>query len=397
MTSEQKIKEWIDLYLEHIEHITPEVHVSEEEGYKFKSVDTFQQQFNIDAPDLAENLEEAIEQNNLVAGNMYWPRKMLLIFAKDYESETREALKKLFNNEEGIAKRINEAEATFDELMERRNKELGEEANSFINLRFLSLLLGFRYPNEYDAIKPREWNMFCKFIDEEFRIPQGTSSGERYEMLRSCIEALREKIKENSEIQKLKGQLTRGLEFTDEESRWMTQDVIYVTARLLAGRRGAEKPQQEQEQVSEEIVSGNESVGQTVMEFPLEEYLENFIVKNWNNISFGEDLTLYVDDEGSPAQQYPTSEGFIDLLAKDKDGNFVVIELKKGRSNQQVVGQILGYVGWVKKNLVEDGEKVRGIIIAADGNNALMDAVSTVSDFISVKYYRVKFNFEDPE
>ncbi len=40
---------------------------------------------------------------------------------------------------------------------------------------------------------------------------------------------------------------------------------------------------------------------------------------------------------------------------------------------------------------------MRGIIIAADGNRALLDAVSTVSGFISVKYYRVKFHFEDPE
>jgi restriction system protein len=75
---------------------------------------------------------------------------------------------------------------------------------------------------------------------------------------------------------------------------------------------------------------------------------------------------------------------------------FLVIELKKGRGNQQVVGQILSYVGWVKKNIAEPGQKVRGIIVAADGNPALIDAVSTVSDFISIKFYRVKFNFESP-
>lgn len=397
MISEQKIKEWVDLYLKHIEEITPEVHVREEEGYKFKSVDTFQKHFNIDAPDLFENLNEAIEENNLVAGNMYWPKKMLFIFAKENKEETRKALKILFDIDKDLVTRINEAEQIFDDLMERRNQELGEEAHSFISLRFLSLLLGFRFPNKYDAIKPREWNMFCRFIDEDFRIPRRTSSGERYKMIRSCTEALRKKIKDNSEIQKLKEQLTRGLEFTDDESRWITQDIIYVTARLLAGQRGEERPQQAQELVFDEVVSSNESGESVVMEFPLEEYLENFIVKNWSNISFGEDLTLYVDDEGSPAQQYPTSEGFIDLLAKDRDGNFVVIELKKGRSNQQVVGQILGYVGWVKNNLIEEGGTVRGIIIAADGNRALMDAVSTVSEFISVKYYRVKFNFEDPQ
>ncbi len=397
MINEQKIKEWIDIYLKHVEKITPEVHVRDEEGYKFKSVNTFLQHFNIEASDLKESLDKAIEHNNLVTGYMYWPRNMLLIFAQEHENETRDALKKLFDKKEDLVHRINDTENIFNHLMEQRNLDKGEESHSFIGLRFLSLLLGFRFPNDYNAVKPREWNMFCRFVDEDFRIPKGTSSGKRYKMLEPCIEELRTSIKQMPEMQKIKDQLTRGLEFTDDEFRWMTQDVIYVTARLLAGHRGGEKPEQETVLKSEKTVDVEGEIESGAMEFPLEEYLENFIVRNWNSIDFGESLTLYVDDEGTPAQQYPTSEGFIDLLAKDTDENFVVIELKKGRSNQQVVGQILSYVGWVRNNLVEEDQKVRGIIVAADGNRALLDAVSMVSEFISVKYYRVKFNFEDPE
>lgn len=396
MISEQKVKEWIDLYLKHIDEITPEVHVRDEEGYKFKAVNTFQQQFNIDASNLAENLDHAIEQNNLVAGSWYFPRKMLLIFAENHEQETRQALRELFDESRPVAERIDHAEKTFDRLMETRNREFNADAHSFIGIRFLSLLLGYRHPDTHNALKPREWKLFCRYIDENFKMPSHTSSGEQYEIYAPYIEKLRIYIKDIPKIVNLRDQLTRGLEFEDKEFRWMTQNVIYVTARVLAGQRGAEKLQQEplvaQDMAMEE---GEDESG--AMEFPLEEYLENFIVRNWNSIDFGEPLTLYVDDEGAPAQQYPTSEGFIDLLAKDADGNFVVIELKKGRSNQQVVGQILGYVGWVKNNLAEKDKRVRGVIVAADGNPALLDAVSTVRDFISVKYYRVKFNFENPQ
>ncbi len=395
MISNQKIKEWVDLYLNHIEEITPEVHVREEEGYKFKSVDTFQQKFNVDSPNLAENLDEALENNNLVMGNMYFPKRVLIILASEYEEEVRKSLKNLFNTREETSKRINEAEKNIEELVKKRNEERDENwEHTFIGLRFLSLLLAFRYPEQYNPIKPREWNMFCKFVDDSFSVPQGTASGEKYELLEKPINALRLEIKKIPEIQKLKDQLTRGLDFTDDEFRWMTQNMIYVTARIMAEKKSDEKPQQEQRLVSERVTTEESENG--LMEFPLEEYLENFIVKNWNSIDFGESLSLYFDDEGTPAQQYPTSEGFIDLLAKDIDGNFVVIELKKGRSNQQVVGQILSYVGWVKNNLADKDQKVRGIIVAADGNRALLDAVSTVNDFISVKYYRVKFNFEDP-
>jgi len=142
-----KLNKWIEIYLDYIEEIGVEKHASEREGYKFKAVDTFQQNFNIDAPNLAENLEKSIEHNNLVAGNMYWPGKMLTIFATEYESETRAALKLLFDEKKDIAERINKTQSIFDQLMDKRNQKLGENANSFIKLRFLSLLLGFHPSN----------------------------------------------------------------------------------------------------------------------------------------------------------------------------------------------------------------------------------------------------------
>lgn len=396
MINNKKIEEWINIYLEHIEEITPEKHVTEEEGYKFKSVELFQKNFNINTSNLSENIERSIENNNLVAGNMYWPLKMLLIFAKEKEEETRAALIKLFNLSEDVSKRIDDVEKIFDELIAQRNEQLKEEANSFINLRFLSLLLSFRYPEKYNAVKPREWNMFCKYIDSDFKNLQRSSGGERYAKMNLCIDALRKKIKKMPEIKKIRDFLTRGLDFNDEEYRWIAQDIIYVTSRLIAENKSMENNSPKENiytNINYGIINDNDSVP---LEFPLEEYLENFIIRNWENIDFEENLSLYIDDEGTPAQQYPTSEGFIDILAKDENNNYVVIELKKGRSNQQVVGQILGYIGWVKRNLAIEDQKVRGIIIASSGNNALIDAVSTVSNFISIKYYRVKFNFENP-
>lgn len=397
MIEKPKLNEWIEIYLDYIEKIGVEKHAGEGEGYKFQAVDTFQQNFNIDAPNLAENLEKSIEHNNLVAGNMYWPGKMLTIFATEYESETRAALKLLFDEKKDIAERINKTQSIFDQLMDRRNQKLGENANSFIKLRFLSLLLGFHPSNEYPAIKPREWNIFCKYIDEDFKIPRGTSSGERYKILLDYINVLNDKIKKMPEIKKIKDVLTRGLEFNDPNYHWITQDVIFSTARVIVDEKDSKTIKEKPQVIMAKSQEDYEEEENQNMQFPLEAYLENFIIKNWNQINFGEPLSIYIDEEGTPAQQYPTTEGYIDILAKDKDDNFVVIELKRGRSKQEVVGQILGYVGWVKKNLAEKNQKVRGIIIVADGNQTLLDAVSTVSDFVSVKYYRLNFQFENPE
>ena len=121
------------------------------------------------------------------------------------------------------------------------------------------------------------------------------------------------------------------------------------------------------------------------------------MIRNWDNIDFGEDLDIYYDDDGSPGQQLTTEVGILDILAKDKQGNFVVIELKRDSSRYDVVGQILSYISWVKDNLATNGEKVRGLIIVNRGTPALHAAAKAVKDIVSVKYYRVNLDLMNPD
>ena len=400
MISEQKLQKWVEIYLDHINKISIETHIKDEEGYKFQAVETFKKNFDIEAQDLSGMLERSLVNNNLVVGSHYFPRKMLLIFAEQYPEDTREALRTLFDDTKAVVERINNAESTLDELMDRRNKELGEDAHSYAGLRFLSLLLGYHNPEAYNAMKPREWRAFAGYINEEFRIPPHTSEGDKYKVLSEHTDALLDYIKGNEQIDKIKGSLTRGLDFDDAGYRWITQDVIYVTARLLKNEYDKEKEQMEkvsQVEISDEGIGRSEAVGDPEMQFLWEKELENFIVRNWERISIEKGLKLYEDEDGEIGQQYPTDSGAIDILAVDKDNNFVVIELKKGRSGEKVVGQILHYMGWVKSSLATDGQGVRGIIIASDGSKRLTNAVGMVSDKIQVKYYRVGLDFIDLE
>jgi restriction system protein len=88
-------------------------------------------------------------------------------------------------------------------------------------------------------------------------------------------------------------------------------------------------------------------------DFVLEKYLEEFIVSNFKAIFKGK-LHIYeeADEADGPAgQQYPTEIGPIDILAVEPGSkSFVVIELKKGRPSDQVVGQILRYMGWLRRS-----------------------------------------------
>jgi len=131
-------------------------------------------------------------------------------------------------------------------------------------------------------------------------------------------------------------------------------------------------------------------------EFVLEKYLEDFIVSNFDAI-FKKKLVLFSDpDEGSLGQQFDTeSVGVIDILAQDRNSNaFVVIELKKGRESDKVVGQVLRYMGWVAENLCQPSQEVFGIIICKEPDARLLYALKMVKN-ISVKYYRVDFRLQD--
>lgn len=129
-------------------------------------------------------------------------------------------------------------------------------------------------------------------------------------------------------------------------------------------------------------------------EFVLEKYLEDFIVANFSKIFKGK-LKLYEDEEGN-GQQYPTEIGNIDILARELATNsYVVIELKKGRESDKVVGQILRYMGWVKGNLSK-GETVKGMIILKDKDERLEYSLKAIPNTdIEVKLYKVDFQLVD--
>jgi len=125
--------------------------------------------------------------------------------------------------------------------------------------------------------------------------------------------------------------------------------------------------------------------------FALEKHLEDFLVKNWAHTELAKDYDLYSDEDGATGQQYPTDTGPLDILAVSKDKKqLLVIELKKGRASDDVVGQILRYMGFVKEVLAEPGQTVRGLIIALEDDLRIRRALAAV-DTIQFDRYQISF------
>lgn len=123
----------------------------------------------------------------------------------------------------------------------------------------------------------------------------------------------------------------------------------------------------------------------------LERDLEMALVANLAQLEPA--LHLY-NENGVSGQQLDTGVvGRLDLLCVDGAGDLVVIELKVGKADDKVCGQILRYLGWVAENLAR-GRKVRGIIIASEFGESLKYAVKMVSN-VSLKKYEFRFVFHD--
>ncbi len=132
------------------------------------------------------------------------------------------------------------------------------------------------------------------------------------------------------------------------------------------------------------------------IEIPIEfeRQLESFLEKNLHKLEDG--LRLYKDEAGNPGRQYPTDIGPIDLLSVDKDGNFVVVELKKGRSSDAAVGQIQRYMGWVKQNLCKTNQSVFGIIVTHEFD-AKLKYSAYANDKLKIRYYKIHLEFVSEE
>lgn len=83
--------------------------------------------------------------------------------------------------------------------------------------------------------------------------------------------------------------------------------------------------------------------------------------------------------------------GRLDLLAVDKDGALVVIELKVGRADDRAVAQTMRYMGWVQRELA-GGKPVRGILVAREFSDGAKFAALALST-LALKEYRVAFTF----
>ena len=138
------------------------------------------------------------------------------------------------------------------------------------------------------------------------------------------------------------------------------------------------------------LLSDDQSINDS-FNFQMEKHLEEFIIENWNSLDIGKEFNLNEEYVDKRRKKFRTDTGEIDIFALSKDKKtFLVIELKKGRLNDKVVGQIQRYMGFIKAEVANKDQKVKGLIIGLKEDLGLQRAISINPD-IEYRIYKISF------
>lgn len=121
----------------------------------------------------------------------------------------------------------------------------------------------------------------------------------------------------------------------------------------------------------------NPALQSTAEAFKREADLQHYFEQYWSETRLSVDWELE-----------PTRNLGMDILAKHRrEPQWLVIELKVEQSSDQAVGQVLRYMGLVKRRLAK-GDEVRGLIIAYTPEEGMLAALSMVLN-VDLMLYRV--------
>lgn len=255
----------------------------------------------------------------------------------------RDGLKLLLDEDRDLAPRVTEAK----DMVEGMGKGT------------LSAILLVTYPDKYGV-----WNNSSEAALKQLNVwpefERGESFGSKYQRVNTTLRQLRDEV--GVDLWTLDALL-------DQVVKWADEDLPY----------------------SEDDETGGNG------EFVAERHLQEFLVRNWESTQLSDEWTIYNDaDDPEAGVEFPTGVGPADLLMRHRtEDRLCVVELKKSRSSDRAVGQLLRYVGWVREHLddldrVDSGTKVEGLLIVNAETDRLRYALSAVPD-VNLRLYRVSF------
>lgn len=204
-----------------------------EERYKWVAVKHYKDNWNIDAEDFAAMLAEAFKwSGNLLAGAMYYPYKMICVFAQENPEVVREMFRRLYDEGRPLAERYREFRTScgqcLADLLSRQNST--KTLNHYQDLRAVSVYLSFEYPDTYFLYK---YKMYTRFRDlVGFQEEKGRSELWKLENYNRLCQDVLHMVREDKVLLNMQRSILDGECWPDEACHLLTQTVIYAGSSM---------------------------------------------------------------------------------------------------------------------------------------------------------------------
>ena len=203
------------------------------EKYKWQAVKCFQDNWEINAPDFTEMLKNSLSKTaNLLTSAKYYPRGMLLDFAKVAPEEVKAMFIELFDESLDVIKRIENFKLKSTNLLEKYGNGA---AQHYQYENAITTYLWLRYPDKYYIFKLGEIKAVAETLESDYRFKRGAYTENLrnffhlYDELSACL-------KEDIDlVNMLQSQLTDNC-YPDPELKTLTIDVGFYISRYYSNQ-----------------------------------------------------------------------------------------------------------------------------------------------------------------
>ena len=199
------------------------------EHYKWEAVQWFQDHWDVNAPDFAEMLAEALKKTfNLLASMNNYPRRMIKAYAKAAPEEVRAMFIALFDETADIWERVDAFKQRATALSRIVSPEAGQH---FQNENAITTYLWLRYPDRYSIYKLSELRMANQLLGGAYVFKNGAYA-DNIRNYMAFSDELCEKVRSDEAMTAMfRAQLTPAC-YPDPQCRTLMQTFCFYVSRF---------------------------------------------------------------------------------------------------------------------------------------------------------------------
>ena len=205
------------------------------EKYKWEAVKWFQDHWDVNAPDFAGMISEALSKTyNLLASMNNFPRRMIEKYAKQAPEDVRAMFIALFDETTDVWERIDAFKRKADELKSRLTPDVGQH---YQNENVITTYLWLRYPDKYYIYKLSEVRKTNQLLGGSYEFRNGAYA----DNIRGCLaffNEIHDALILDDEITELFREQLTATCYPDPQYRTLTQTFCFYVSRFYDDENG---------------------------------------------------------------------------------------------------------------------------------------------------------------